>query len=249
MCLAHAAGVRANTFTFWTNNIASTGTGLNARNVAAQVTFITGTNQIEIDVTNLQTDIDRIWQTVSAVDFLVAGVSGVNPTSIAFKTGDANQGWGVTFTNSSTLSASVVALGSVANPWTIATSNQLSGGSQIGAIHGTDNAAKDLILGQGPYNANGNGSGTMQHTQNNQYLLTSPSANHIAWILSYDTGANISADSKIDAARLTFGLTFTNDFEEDLTLTPEAGSAAMMLGGIFLTLAIAGRRSSKQISI
>jgi len=54
MCLAHAAGVRANTFTFWTNNIASTGTGLNARNVAAQVTFITGTNQIEIDVTNLQ---------------------------------------------------------------------------------------------------------------------------------------------------------------------------------------------------
>ena len=155
----------------------------------------------------------------------------------------------MTFTNSSTLSASVVALGSVANPWTIATSNQLSGGSQIGAIHRTDNAAKDLILGPGPYNANGNGSGTMQHTQNNQYLLTSPSANHIAWILSYDTGAYISADSKIDAARLTFGLTFTNDFEEDLTLTPEAGSAAMMLGGIFLTLAIAGRRSSKQISI
>jgi len=244
VCHVVAAAAHANTFTFWTVGGASTGTGLNERSVAARVTFITGPNQIEIDVTNLQTDTSRIWQTVSAVDFLVQGVSGVNPTKIDFKTGDSEQGWGVTFANSTTLSPSTISLGNIANPWTFATSTQLSGGSEIGAIHGTANAAKDLILGSGPYNADGNGSGTMQHSQNNQYLLTAPTTNHLAWILTYAPTNTINENSTIESARMTFGLTFTGDFEENLTLDPEPGTVAMMVGGLGLILIGAWRRRS-----
>jgi len=182
VCLVHAPAALANTVIFYTVPGAQTGSGTNGntpvRDVAAKVVFTTGLNTLLIEITNLETNITRMNQAISAIDFLISGVSGKSPTSTVLQTADTGHGSAGTFTGSTNFSASV-ALGSVANPWSIATSSQLSGGLQLGAIHAAANNARDLIIGPAPYRVNGTNNGQMRNNNSNQYFRTNADQ-HIA---------------------------------------------------------------------
>jgi len=220
----------ANTFVFWTTDTANVGatSSNDLRNVAAKVVITTSLNTVTVDITNLQTGIDRIDQAISSVDFLLHGISGVNPTGIAIKTDSGAAG---TFSNATTFTTGT-ALTAIANPWSFLASTQLSGGLSLGAIHNTAASAKDLIIGPPSYNSDGTGSGTMRNPQNNEYLQT-VIANHIGWTLTYNSGV-VDNNTNVDAARMTFGLTYSSLYEEDLTETPEPASLGLFMGGLVL---------------
>ena len=229
----------ANTFVFWTTdlaNVGATGSG-DLRNVAAKVVITTSLNTVTVDITNLETGIAGMDQAISSVDFLLHGISGVNPSSIAIKTDSGAAG---TFSNATTFTTGT-ALTAIANPWTFLTSTQLSGGTSLGAIHASAGSAKDLIIGPPSYNADGNGSGTMRNPQNNEYLQT-VIANHIGWTLTYNSGV-VDNNTNVDAARMTFGLTYSSLYEEDLTETPEPASLGFFVGGLVLLGCLQVRRS------
>ncbi len=249
VCLLYAAGARANTVTFYTVPGAQTGSGNNGntpvRDVAARVVFTTGINTLLIEVTNLETGISRMNQAIAAVDFLISGVSGVNPISTVLQTTEADHGSAGIFTGRTAFSASV-ALGSVANRWSIATSGQLSGGLELGAIHSAAINAKGLIIGPTPYNVNGTSNGQMRNTNSNQYFETNGNQD-IAWLLTFAPDAGVDASDTITSAHMTFGLTFNANSIEDLTLEPEPRTVTMMLGGLGLILIAAWRRRLRQV--
>jgi len=217
------------------------------RDVAAKVVFTTGLNTLLIEVTNLENNISAMNQGIAAVDFLISGVSGVVPATVTsvLQTTDTGHGSAGTFTSSTVFNPSV-ALGSIANPWSLATSTQiLSGGLQLGAIHTAASNAKDLIIGPGPYAANGSGAGTMLNPQSNEFFQTNTNQ-HIAWLLTFQPGAGVDANDIVTSARLSYGLNFGANYEEILTEGPEPGTVAMMLGGFGLILA--GIRRKRQRS-
>ena len=233
-----AARVRANTVTFYTVPGAQTGSGSNGntpvRDVAAKVVFTTGLNTLLIEITNLESGITRMNQAIAAVDFLISGVSGATPTSAVLQTTDLNHGTAGTFTGRTTFDASV-ALGSVANRWSIASSGQLSGGLQLGAIHSAATNAKDLIVGPGSYSVNGISNGQMRNYNSNEYFQTNTNKD-IAWLLTFAPSAGIDASDTVTSANMAFGLTFNATSIESLTLEPEPGTVAMMIGGLGLIL-------------
>jgi hypothetical protein len=101
-----------------------------------------------------------------------------------------------------------------------------------------------LIIGPGPYAANGNGSGTMLHTQSNEFFQTNTNQ-HIAWLLTFDSSNGVDATDTVTSSRMSFGLDFGANYEEILTETPEPGTVAMMLGGLGLIVAGSRRRRNR----
>jgi len=75
----------------------------------------------------------------------------------------------------------------------------------------------------------------MRNYNSNEYFQTNTNKD-IAWLLTFAPSAGIDASDTVTSANMAFGLTFNANSIESLTLEPEPGTVAMMIGGLGLIL-------------
>lgn len=249
-CLLAISG-RANTYNFWTTNGAYTvDAGGVHSDVALKITFITGTNKIEVRITNLQLDPTKETQALAAIDYLVAGTSGLTPSSVVMNNvpaSDPNLGYVVNFTAKGSTAYTTASIATApTTAWGIGNTTHLfSGSTQITAISG---ASPDyLVIGKStnPTNYVGVNNAVTGHTP---FLGTDPNE-YISFTVNYAPTAGITANSVISTTQMPmvdFGTAFATGQELVLTDQPEPATVGMMLGGLGLILAAKWRRRKPQ---
>ena len=225
------------------NSLVTDASGSHAEN--ASVTFITSLNQLEISVTNLQAETDGDIQTINAIDWLLTNPSGpapAQPTSVTLATsGYANLGYPVTITKNG-VTPVAGGLAGITSHWALYTTAapnsssagaQITGGTQLTTISG--GSPTQTIIGDPPYRVNGS------ITNHNPFLETGANL-RIVCVITFAAGSNVTADTTVSQARLSFGTMFATGQELDLiNSVPEPSPVALLSGGMTLLLLLRRR--------
>jgi hypothetical protein len=226
ICLLSAAVGHGATIVF----VTAPGANILGSAVDDRITFITSQNQVEIQIQNLELNISREIQAISAIDWLLHNTDNSaisQPTSIALVTsGETNLGQVINISGSTTYTTA--ALTSITNRWAISTSGQqIIGGQEISTF--TGGSPSQLIIGPPNYNNPNNAV-----TGHNPFLETSDTT-HISYVLTYGANSGVTGATLITQARLSFGTMFATTQELDLIPeVPEPGTIALSLAGIVL---------------
>jgi hypothetical protein len=231
-CLLSTAAGRAATIVF----VTAPGANILGNPINDRITFITGLNQLEIQIQNLQLNINFETQAIVAADWLLHNLNNSSISqpasgrgSVALTTSGTNLGTVINITNPPSVTTLVAGgLAGLTNRWSLFTSaTQIPGGTQLTTLSGGQ--PNQLIIGPSPYPNPNNAV-----TGHNPFLET-PAGTHISYVITYGANSGVTAATVVTRTRLSFGTAFATAQELDLIEeTPEPGTAALSLAGFVL---------------